>query len=102
MTTGKKAKRKKQKLEKYELFLERKRQYSGDSGFEPLWIPDWLFDFQKYLVDWAIKKGRAAMFADCGMGKTPMQLVWAENVIRKTKKNVLILTPVINHLTHQR
>lgn len=57
-------------------------------------MPDYLFDFQSYLVEWAIRKGRAAIFADCGMGKTPMELVWAENVVRKTGGNVLILTPL--------
>jgi len=42
----------------------------------------------------AIRLGRAAIFADCGMGKTPMQLVWAENILRHTNKPVLILTPL--------
>jgi hypothetical protein len=51
-------------------------------------------DFQKYGVEWSIKKGRSAMFFDCGLGKTPMQLVWAENILRKTGKPVLILTPL--------
>ena len=50
-----------------------------------LWIP---------VVDWNLWKGRSATFADCGMGKTPMELVWSENVVRKTNKPVLILTPL--------
>lgn len=78
----------------YDVFLKRKSQYGADSGFEPIWIPPFLFDFQRALVDWAIRKGRAAIFADCGLGKTPMQLVWSENVVRKTNKPVLILTPL--------
>ena len=78
----------------YERFLESKTDYGSASGFEPLWMPDFLFDFQGYLTDWAIRKGRAAIFADCGMGKTPMQLVWSENVVRKTNRPVLILTPL--------
>lgn len=78
----------------YQEFLERKSQLGGFSGFEPLWIPDFLFDFQKSLVEWAIRKGKSAIFADCGLGKTPMQLVWAENVRRKTGKPVLIVTPL--------
>src|ERR1700739_42178 len=57
-------------------------------------MPDFLFEFQAALVEWAIRKGRAAIFADCGLGKTPMQLVWAENVVRKTMRPVLILTPL--------
>ena len=78
----------------YTEFLENKSQLGGDHGFDPVWMPDFLFDFQEDLLNWAIKKGRAAIFADCGLGKTPMQLVWAENVVRKTNKNVLILAPL--------
>lgn len=78
----------------YSEFLDHKSQLGGFSGFEPLWMPGFLFDFQKALVDWAIRKGKAAIFADCGLGKTPMQLVWSENVTRKTRKPVLILTPL--------
>ena len=75
-------------------FLSDKRKVAGDDGFHPNWMPDWLFPFQRQLVEWALLKGRAAIFADCGLGKTPMQLVWAENVVRKTGKPVLILTPL--------
>ena len=78
----------------YQEFLDRKGQLLGAFGFEPEWVPEWLFDFQAELVRWACRQGRAAIFADCGMGKTPMQLVWAENVRRHTKKPVLILTPL--------
>lgn len=70
------------------------------SGFDPIWMPDFLFDFQKALVEWSVQKGRSAIFADCGLGKTPMQLVWAENIVRKTNKPVLILTPLaVSHQT---
>jgi len=78
----------------YNSFLESKSQLSGNFGFEPNFIPDFLFDFQKYIVDWSIRKGRSANFADCGLGKTPMQLVWAENILRRENKPVLILTPL--------
>ncbi len=78
----------------YSEFLQRKAQCQTADGFAPLWMPDFLFDFQKALVDWAVRRGRAAIFADCGLGKTPMQLVWAENVVRHTNGNVLILTPL--------
>jgi len=78
----------------YANFIDNKRHWNTLLGFDPLWIPDWLFDFQKHLLEWAIMKGRAAIFADCGLGKTPMQLVWAENVRLKTSKPVLILTPL--------
>lgn len=78
----------------YKEFLKNKLQLEGNYGFEPIWMPDFLFDFQKYLIEWALIKGRSLIAADCGLGKTPMQLVWAENIIRKTNKNVLILTPL--------
>lgn len=75
-------------------FLDRKMQLGGEHGFMPTWTPDCLFDFQRHLVEWACRKGRGAIFADCGMGKTLMQLVWAENVRRKCNSPVLILTPL--------
>jgi hypothetical protein len=78
----------------YSAFLERKTQWDGDDGFDPVWMPDFLFPFQAALVEWAVRKGRGALFADCGLGKTPMQLVWAENVRRHTGKPVLIVTPL--------
>jgi len=78
----------------YETFLQGKRQSAELHGFAPVWMPGFLFDFQQALTEWAIRKGRAAIFADCGLGKTPMQLVWAENVCRKTDRPVLILTPL--------
>lgn len=79
----------------YADFIARKSQIGANNGFEPLWMPDWLFDFQAdSLTGWAIRKGRAGILADCGLGKTPMQLVWAENVVRKTNRPVLILTPL--------
>lgn len=78
----------------YETFLDRKSQFGSAVGFEPLWIPDCLFAFQKFLAEWAIRRGRSAILADCGMGKTPMQLVWAENVVRKTDKRAIIFTPL--------
>jgi hypothetical protein len=78
----------------YQKFLERKSQLGGMSGFSPVWMPDFLFDFQAALVEWSLLKGCSAIFADCGLGKTPMQLVCAENVVRKTNKPVLILTPL--------
>jgi hypothetical protein len=78
----------------YRAFLERKTHYGSRDGFEPVFMPDFLFPFQAHLVEWAVRKGRAALFADCGLGKTPMQLVWAENVRRVSNRPVLILTPL--------
>ena len=59
----------------YKEFITNKSQLGKLSGFESVFIPDFLFDFQKALLDWSIKKGKAAIFADCGLGKTPIQLV---------------------------
>jgi SNF2 family DNA or RNA helicase len=78
----------------YEEFIRNKSQIGTKSGFEPVWMPDFLFGFQKKLVGWSQEKGKAALFEDCGLGKTPQQLVWAENIVRKTGKRVLILTPL--------
>lgn len=81
-------------LAAYESFIRRKSQPDNDGGFDPVWRPDFLFPFQAALVEWAIRKGRAGIFADCGLGKTPMQLVWGENVVRQTNRPVLVLTPL--------
>lgn len=78
----------------YQDFIKHKSQIGGNAGFAPIFMPDFLFDFQKHLVEWALLKGRAAIFADCGLGKTPMQLVWADNIARKTNGRVLVLTPL--------
>jgi len=78
----------------YAEFLERKTHIDNSFGFSPVDLPDFLFDFQKHLVDWSLRKGRSALFCDCGLGKTPMELVWADNVARKTNGNVLILAPL--------
>lgn len=86
-------------LNTYQEFLKSKAHKSDDLGFDPVWMPDFLFDFQAHLVEWAVRKGRGALLADCGLGKTPMSLVWAENVVRKTNKPVLILAPLA--VSHQ-
>ena len=74
----------------YAEFLARKAQLSNAGGFEPTELPGHLFDFQRHLVSWAVRQGRGAIFADCGMGKTPMELAWAEQVHRHTGKPVLL------------
>lgn len=81
-------------MKKYRDFIRGKEQSEKNHGFEPVWIPDMALDFQKSLIEWSVRKGRAALFADCGLGKTLMQLAWAENIVRKTNKRVLILTPL--------
>jgi len=78
----------------YEDFLESKRHSIGEFGFEANFIPDIAFDFQKYVVEKAVRKGRVAVFLDTGLGKTLVQLSIAKNVVNHTNKKVLILTPL--------
>ncbi len=78
----------------YESFLDSKSQWTKDCGFSVDELPDQMFDFQKHLVRWALRRGRAAIFADCGLGKTLMQLVWAQKIVEHTGGRVLILTPL--------
>lgn len=83
----------------YSEFLEGRAQLGVEHGFAPRWMPGFLFDFQASLVEWALRRGRAAIFADCGLGKTLMELVWADNVVRESGGRVLLLTPLA--VTHQ-
>ena len=78
----------------YEKFIENKRHLLGSFGFEPNYIPEMAFDFQKFIIEKAIRKGRTAVFADTGLGKTLIQLSIAKNIINHTNKKVLILTPL--------
>jgi hypothetical protein len=78
----------------YAAFLERKSQGGVMAGFEPVYEPAFLFDFQRPVVDWAVRRSKAGIFADCGLGKTPMQLAWAQNVHLYTGRPVLIATPL--------
>jgi len=80
----------------YQEFLETKRVKIVDSGFgiNESELNKNLFNFQRFIVKKALKKGRYAIFADTGMGKTIMQLEWAFQVATKTKKPVLILAPL--------
>lgn len=84
----------------YSGFLAGKRQLTGDYGFDPHFMPDGAFPFQRDLIEWSVRKGRGALFADCGMGKTLMQLAWSENVAAESGGRVLILTPLaVSHQT---
>jgi len=81
-------------MNEYLEFLERKKHLIGDFGFEPNYFPDIAFDFQKHIIEKAIRKGRMAIFADTGLGKTLMQLAIAQNIVNHTNGKVLILTPL--------
>lgn len=81
---------------KYEEFLNGKRERVESVGFN---VPDAeispkLFDWQRKIVAWALRRGRAALFEDCGLGKTAQQVEWADQVVRRTGKAVLILAPL--------
>lgn len=78
----------------YEEFLKNKQHLLGSFGFKPNWYPDIAFDFQKHIIEKAVNKGRMAIFADTGLGKTLMQLSIAQNIVNHTNKKVLILTPL--------
>ncbi len=80
----------------YKEFLKTKTKSHIDSGFkvDELELNNNLFDFQKHIVKIALQKGRFAIFADCGLGKTLMQLSWAEAVYNQTSQPVLILAPL--------
>jgi hypothetical protein len=78
----------------YQKFIENKKHLLGSFGFEPNYIPDIAFDFQRFIIEKAIRKGRTAIFADTGLGKTLIQLSIAKNIINHTNKKVLILTPL--------
>lgn len=78
----------------YADFLAAKAQLADAGGFEPAELPGHLFDYQKLLVEWAVRQGRGALFADCGLGKSPMALAWADQVHTRTGKPVLFLTPL--------
>lgn len=78
----------------YNEFIESKKHLNIDFGISPKFIPDAMFDFQKYVSEYAIKKGRCAIFLDAGLGKTIIELTIASNYIQQTNKPVLILTPL--------
>ena len=78
----------------YHKFIESKKHSAIDYGIEPLFIPDAMFDFQRHVSEYAIRKGRCAVFLDTGLGKTIIQLTVATNYVRHTNKPVLIITPL--------
>ena len=86
----------------YKSFISQKKISDPDTGFEidRENLNENLFDFQRDIVHWSLKRGRACLFADCGMGKTLMQLDWARCVAEYTGNPVLILAPLaVSHQT---
>lgn len=78
---------------KYEEFLLKKKIINCPTGLNVKTNNTKLFDFQRDIVNWALKRGRASIFAGCGLGKTPMQLCWANEIV-KNIGDVLIVAPL--------
>lgn len=78
----------------YKEFLESKKHSSIDFGIDSNFIPEMMFDFQKFASEYLIKKGRGACFFDTGLGKTIIELTTAHNYVKHTNKPVLIITPL--------
>ena len=81
-------------MSSYEEFINKKAYEEIDSGFDADTLNPRLKDFQYAIVRWALKRGRAAIFADTGLGKSFMQCEWAHNVVKHTNKPVLIFAPL--------
>jgi hypothetical protein len=78
----------------YEDLMVKRITWSDSTGFKPVVIHDYLFEHQKKLVEYAIAKGRSAVFADTGLGKTAIELSFAANVCQHTNRPVLLVTPL--------
>lgn len=90
-------------LHSYREFLDAKRILDPMTGIEvPPELPDYLFPHQRDIVRWALRRGRAAIFAGTGLGKTLMELVWSCEVERHTRRPVLLLAPLAVGPQHER
>ena len=87
--------------ESYDEFLKRKLIVDAPTGISKVVrLFKWLFEFQAAIVQWSLKRGRAAIFAGTGLGKTRMQIEWAKHVADFTEKPVLIVSPLaVSHQT---
>jgi hypothetical protein len=87
-------------IQNYDAFLERKRISDPATGMkDSIDLPSFMFPHQRDITQWALRRGRAAVFAGTGLGKTAMELVWADNVARYTGKPVLVFAPLA--VSHQ-
>jgi len=78
----------------YEAFIAGKQASAPPAGIDGVDVPGWLFPHQRALALWALRKGRAAVFADTGLGKTSVELAWSQAVTQATGKRALILAPL--------
>lgn len=84
----------------YADFIASKRRTIQPMGFDAISTNTNLFEWQAKIVEWSIRRGRAALFEECGLGKTIQQLVWAENVVKHTDGPVILHCPVgVRHQT---
>ena len=84
----------------YAQFVRLKSENIIGEGIRATARDNLLFPFQRHLTEWALDRGRAAIFADCGLGKTPMQLEWARSVADVTGRPVIIIAPLaVSHQT---
>lgn len=87
----------------YAAFLERKRMVDPATGItNPPDLPEFMFPHQRDIVSWALRRGRSAVFAGTGLGKTLMELVWGDEVSKHTDKPVLIFAPLAVSAQHIR
>lgn len=82
-------------MDEYQVFLQNKKRTIQETGFEVKTLNSKLFDFQEWIVRKALKLGKFAIFGDCGVGKSFMQLEWAYQVQKRTKRPVLIVAPLV-------
>ena len=78
----------------YQDFLTSKEKLASFQGAHASFMPDGIFDYQQAIVQWALRRGRACIFAGTGLGKTIMELVWAQNIVGQTNLPVLVLSPL--------
>ena len=80
----------------YESFIKAKSRVVQFYGFEadPQTLNSKARDWQKVAVAWALRRGRAALFQECGVGKTFQQLLWAEQIVIRENRSVLLLCPI--------
>lgn len=90
------------KSTEYDEFINKKNRRQTASGFKPKPIEAPLFDWQRQVTEWACRTGKAALFQDCGLGKTLQQLEWARQVCMQTNGAVIVLTPLaVAHQTEK-
>ena len=82
-------------MNEYQEFLKQKQKAKEHKGFAALPMNDKLFPFQQFIVERNLSKGKHAVFADCGLGKTVMEIETASQIVRHTNKPVLILAPLV-------